>query len=160
VSDHDIVRDTIYNATVLLDSQKWNDWLSLCDEDFEYSITSFSPEINYDMTYLSENKKGLHHLIDLLPKHNTDHSPLHRHTSVYSVSPSEDGKTFETVSSVIIYQNMLDGTNSHIDAGESRLFLIGRYLDTLKVENGKGIFLKRELRLDNRRMDKGSHWPL
>lgn len=160
MSDRDIVRDTIYNATVLLDSQKWNDWLSLCDENFEYSITSFSPEINYDMTYLSENKKGLRHLIDLLPKHNTDHSPLHRHTSVYSVSPSEDGKTFETVSSVIIYQNMLDGTNSHIDAGESRLFLIGKYLDTLKVENGKGIFLKRELRLDNRRMDKGSHWPL
>lgn len=160
MSDRDIVRDTIYNATVLLDSQKWNDWLSLCDEGFEYSITSFSPEINYDMTYLAENKKGLHHLVDLLPKHNTDHSPLHRHTSVYSVAPSEDGKTFEAISSVIIYQNMLDGTNSHIDAGESRLFLIGRYLDTLKVENGKGIFLKRELRLDNRRMDKGSHWPL
>jgi len=143
-----------------LDNQQWDDWLSLCDDDFEYSITSFSPEINYDMTYLAASKKDLRHLVDLLPKHNTDHSPLHRHTTVYSVSPSEDGKTATAVSSVVIFQNMLDGTNSHIDAGESRLFLIGRYIDTLKVEDGKGIFLKRELKLDNRRLDKGSHWPL
>lgn len=154
------VRDTIYQATMLLDNQKWDDWLALCDDDFQYSITSFSPEINYDMTYLSASKRDLIHLVDLLPKHNTDHSPLHRHTSVYSISPSEDGKTATAISSVLIYQNMLDGTNSHIDAGESRLFVIGRYLDTLKMEDGKGIFLKRELRLDNRRLDKGSHWPL
>ncbi len=154
------VRDAIYKATMHLDNQQWDDWLSLCDDDFEYSITSFSPEINYDMTYLAASKKDLRHLVDLLPKHNTDHSPLHRHTTVYSVSPSEDGKTATAVSSVVIFQNMLDGTNSHIDAGESRLFLIGRYIDTLKVEDGKGIFLKRELKLDNRRLDKGSHWPL
>lgn len=145
---------------MLLDEQKWDDWLSLCDDGFEYSITSWSPEINYDMTYLAASKKDLRHLVDLLPKHNTDHSPLHRHTTVYSVEPSEDGKTVTAVSSVAIYQNMLDGTNSHVDAGESRLFLIGKYLDTLKIEDGKGIFLKRELRLDNRRLDKGSHWPL
>jgi methanesulfonate monooxygenase small subunit len=61
---------------------------------------------------------------------------------------------------VIIFQNMLDGTNSHIDSGESRVFLVGRYFDKLKVKDGKGIFLKRELKLDNRRLDKGSHWPL
>jgi methanesulfonate monooxygenase small subunit len=55
---------------------------------------------------------------------------------------------------------MLDGAHSHIDAGESRLFVIGRYFDTLKMEDGKVSFLKRELKLDNRRLDKGSHWPL
>lgn len=145
---------------MLLDEQKWDDWLSLCDDGFEYSITSWSPEINYHMTYLAANKKDLRHLVDLLPKHNTDHSPLHRHTTVYSVEPSEDGKTATAVSSVAIYQNLLDGAHSHIDAGESRLFVIGKYVDTLKVEDGKGIFLKRELKLDNRRLDKGSHWPL
>jgi methanesulfonate monooxygenase small subunit len=160
VSTCETVREAIYQATMLLDDQKWDDWLSLCDDEFHYSITSFSPEINYEMTYLAANKKDLRHLVDLLPKHNTDHSPLHRHTSVYSVSPSEDGKTATAVSSVIIYQNMLDGTHSHVDAGESRLFLIGRYFDTLKVEEGKSTFLKRELKLDNRRLDKGSHWPL
>jgi len=40
------------------------------------------------------------------------------------------------------------------------LFLIGRYIDTLKLEEDQVRFIKREVRLDNRRLDKGSHWPI
>lgn len=155
-----MVRDTIYRATLMLDDQKWEQWLDLCDDSFHYAIKSFSPEINYDMTYLQANRKDLETMVRLLPKHNTDHSPLKRHTTVYTVDVSEDGKTATSVSSFVVYQNLLDGVNSHIDAGESRLFLTGRYIDTLKVENGKAKFLSREVRLDNRRLDKGSHWPI
>jgi methanesulfonate monooxygenase small subunit len=60
----------------------------------------------------------------------------------------------------VVYQNLLDGVNSHIDAGESRLFLIGRYIDRLKLEDDQARFITREVRLDNRRLDKGSHWPI
>jgi methanesulfonate monooxygenase subunit beta len=154
------VRDTIYQATILLDNQRWDDWLSLCDERFEYAIKSWSPEINYDMTYLQLDRNGLANLVRLLPKHNTDHSVLTRHTSVYTVDVSDDGRSAKAVSSVVVYQNLLDGINSHIDAGESRLFLVGKYLDTFTIDNGKPSFLSREVRLENRRLDKGSHWPI
>jgi methanesulfonate monooxygenase subunit beta len=154
------VRDTIYQATILLDNQRWDDWLALCNERFEYAIKSWSPEINYDMTYLQLDRNGLANLIRLLPKHNTDHSVLTRHTSVYTVDVSDDGRSAKAVSSVVVYQNMLDGINSHIDAGESRLFLVGKYLDTFTIDNGKPSFLAREVRLENRRLDKGSHWPI
>lgn len=154
------VRDTIYRAALHLDAQKWEDWLDLCDEKFFYAIKAFSPEINYDATYLQGNRKDMQTLVRLLPKHNTDHSPLTRHTSVYTVDVAPDGKTAKAVSSFVIYQNLLDGINAHIDAGESRLFLVGKYIDTLAIENGKAKFLNREVRLDNRRLDKGSHWPL
>lgn len=154
------VRDTIYQATILLDNQRWDDWLALCDERFEYAIKSWSPEINYDVTYLQLDHKGLANLIRLLPKHNTDHSVLTRHTSVYTVDVADDARSAKAISSVVVYQNMLDGINSHIDAGESRLFLVGKYLDTFTIENGKPSFLTREVRLENRRLDKGSHWPI
>jgi methanesulfonate monooxygenase small subunit len=155
-----IVRETIFRATLCLDDQKWDDWLDMCDPEFHYAIKAFSPEINVDMTYLQGTKKDLATLIKLLPKHNTDHSPLRRHTSVYLVDVAEDGRTATAVSSFVVYQNMLDGANSHVDSGESRLFLVGKYYDTLKLENGHAFFLKREVRLDNRRLDKGSHWPI
>jgi len=155
-----LVRDTIYRATIMLDDQRFEDWLELCDESFHYAIKSWSPEINSDMTYLQGSHKDMAALIRLLPKHNTDHSPLRRHTSVYTVDMASDGQTAKTVSSVVVYQNLLDGTNSHIDAGESRLFLVGKYYDTLRVADGTAKFLKREVRLDNRRLDKGSHWPI
>jgi methanesulfonate monooxygenase subunit beta len=154
------VRDTIYRATILLDGQKWDEWLDLCDERFEYAIKSWSPEINYDMTYLQLDRKGLANLIKLLPKHNTDHSTLTRHTTVYTVDVSDNAKSAKAVSSVVVYQSLLDGTNSHVDAGESRLFLVGKYLDTFNFENGQPSFLTREVRLENRRLDKGSHWPI
>ena len=154
------VRDTIYRATILLDDQQWEQWLDLCDPEFHYAIKAFSPEINVDMTYMQGDKKDLTTIVKLLPKHNTDHSPLRRHTSVYTVDVADDGKSATAVSSFVIYQNLLDGINSHVDSGESRLFLVGKYHDTLKLENGHARFLKREVRIDNRRLDKGSHWPI
>ena len=154
------VRDTIYRATIALDDQKWVDWLDLCDEEFSYEIKSFSPEINKDMTYMAGSRNDLVTLTEMLPKHNTDHSPLHRHTSVYAVDVAEDGKSANAISSFVIYQNMLDGINSHIDSGESRLFLIGKYIDQFKIDGDQVKFVNREVRLDNRRLDKGSHWPI
>ncbi len=155
-----LVRDTIYRSTILLDRQDWDGWLSECDDAFHYAIRAWSPEINKDMTYLSLDRGGLANLVRLLPKHNSDHSPLTRHTSVYTVEVDEGGKQAKAVSSVLVYQNLLDGINSHIDSGESRLFLVGKYNDTFKIEGDKARFLSRELRLDNRRLDKGSHWPI
>ena len=112
------------------------------------------------MTYFSGDKKELTGLMEMLPKHNTDHSPLHRHTSVYTIDVSDDGKTAESVSSVVLYQNMLDGINSHLDSGESRLFAIGKYHDKFVIDGGEPKFVNRETKIENRRLDKGSHWPL
>ncbi len=114
-----LVRDTIYRSAISLDSQDWEGWLAHCDEAFQYAIRAWSPEINKDMTYLALDRKGLASMIKLLPKHNTDHSPLTRHTSVYTVDVDDAAKSAKAVSSFVVYQNLLDGINSHIDAGES-----------------------------------------
>lgn len=153
-----LVRDTIYRSTIALDRQDWNGWLAHCDRAFQYVIRSWSPEINKDLTYLALDRDGLASMVKLLPKHNTDHSPLTRHTSLYTVDIDND--TAKAVSSVIVYQNLLDGINSHIDAGESRLFLVGKYNDSFKIEGNRATFLSREVRIENRRLDKGSHWPI
>lgn len=154
------VRDTIYKACLLLDDQKWDEWLELCDESFQYAITAFSPEIRYDMTYFSADRKRLVDMLETLPKHNTDHSPLKRHVTVYTVDVDGQGKSATAVSSLVVYQNLLDGTNAHIDAGDTHLFLVGRYLDKFRIDGGKAKFVEREVRLDTRRLDKGSHWPI
>ncbi len=154
------VKETIYKACLLQDDQMWSDWLDLCDQDFKYSIKAFSPEINYDMTYFSGDFEALTTVTELLPKHNTDHSPLKRHATVYSVEVDEDGQTASAITSLVVYQNMLDGVNSHIDAGESHLFLVGKYLDKFRIKDGRARFVEREVRLDTRRLDKGSHWPI
>jgi len=154
----DAVRDAIYRACLLLDDQKWAEFLGLCDPSFEYAIKAYSPEISYDMTYFSGSWKELKSMTDMLPKHNTDHSPLKRHVTVYTVDVGKGGKTAKAVTSLVVYQNMLDGINSHIDAGENHLFLVGRYVDKFKINGAGPKLVAREVRLDTRRLDKGTHW--
>jgi len=154
------VKDTIYRSCLYLDDQKWEDWLDLCEEDFEYVIKAFSPEINVDMTYMFGTRADMATMTSILKKHNSDHSPLKRHVTVYTVDVDEGAGTASAVTSLVVYQNMLDGINSHIDAGETRLFLVGRYLDTFRLNGGAPKFTGREVRLDTRRLDKGSHWPI
>lgn len=154
------VRDSIYKACLHKDDMEWEKWLDLCDEDFHYAITAFSPEINNDMTYLSGNRSDMLTMMNMLPKHNSDHSPLKRHCSVYTVDIGDDGTTAKAVSSVLVYQTMLDGINCHVDAGESRVFLVGRYHDTLRLTENGARFVKREVKIYTRRLDKGTHYPI
>ena len=57
----------------------------MCDEDFRYTIATYSPEIRRDMVWLDHDRKGMETLFGNLPKHNSDHSPLTRHATVYTV---------------------------------------------------------------------------
>ena len=154
----EMVKDAIYEACINLDENQWNDWLGQCDKDFEYSVKAYSPEISKDMTYLYLNRDELQEYFDLLPKHNTDNSPLRRHASVYSVDVEEGGKTASAVTSFLITQEMFDGINAPLDTGENHLFVVGKYLDKFNIENGKAVFTERETRIFTRRLDKGSHW--
>ena len=154
------VRDTVYRACLLLDDERWADWLDLCGAEFHYKITAYSPEIRRDVLYLDGNREQIAQMCELLPKHNTDHSPLKRHAVVYTVDVGDDGVSAKAVTSFVIYQNMLDGVNSHIDAGANHLFAVGRYLDDLAIEDDAARFVSREVRLETRRLDKGTHWPL
>jgi methanesulfonate monooxygenase small subunit len=151
------VTDTVYRSCLYLDNGEWGDFLDLCDDSMRYSIKAYSVEIRRDMEYLSHNKKELTSLTEMLPKLNSDHSPLRRHASVYTVDIGEDEKTATAVTSLAVYQNMFDGIDSHIDSGETRLFLVGKYLDKFTTIGENALLIEREVRLDTRRLDKGTH---
>ena len=151
------VTDIVYRSCLYLDDGNWEEFLNLCDESMLYCIKAYSVEIRRDMEYLSHNKKELGSLTEMLPKLNSDHSPLRRHASVYTVDVSADGETATAVTSLAVYLNMHDGINSHIDSGETRLFLVGKYLDKFKISGENAILIEREVRLDTRRLDKGTH---
>ena len=154
------VRDTIYRACLLLDDERFGEWLTLCDPDFRYRIKTYSPEIRKEMTWLEHDFAGLKLMIDMLPKHNTDHGRLTRHATVYAVDVEGDDAIARATTSFACYRTMLDGINSHLDSGDSQLFVIGRYFDRLRIDGDSPRFLERTVFLDTRRLDKGSHFPV
>jgi methanesulfonate monooxygenase small subunit len=156
----DAARDVVYQSTLLLDAGRAEEWLaSLCAATFHYTITTYSPEIRAEQEWFAADREELVELLRLLPRHNSDHGPLSRHVSVYAVDLEGDGEqeAARAVSSVVIYQTLLDGRNSHLDSGTTRLLCTGKYYDRIGLDGGRPVLRARNLRLDTRQLGTGSH---
>ena len=122
------VRNLIYKGCLLLDQNDFKGWL---DHDHE----------------------GMSSLIHMLPKHNSDLTPLTRHASVYTIEHDPAAKEARVVTSVVIFSTSLDG-------GASELYAVGRYHDTVDLAGPAPRLKRRIVRLETRSLGIGKHWPL
>jgi methanesulfonate monooxygenase small subunit len=149
--DREIV-ELIYRSCLNLDNYDFAGWLDLCAPEFRYTITTYSPEIRREMVWLDHDREGMEGLFKMLPKHNSDHSPLTRHASVYLVEHDEGEKSASVVTSLVVYKTQLDG-------GATELFVVGKYFDTVWLESDRPLLTSRNVRLDTRQLGIGSHIP-
>jgi methanesulfonate monooxygenase small subunit len=147
------VRGLIYRSCLRLDEGDFPGWLDLCAPELRYTITAYSPEIRKEMTWLDHDRDGMEGLFKMLPKHNSDHSPLTRHASVYVVDLNEEGNEATAITSVVVYKTAMDG-------GATDLFAVGKYFDTVNLEGEVPLLAGRNVRLDTRELGIGSHFPL
>src|SRR6266540_1923523 len=94
------IEELIYRSCLALDTGDFKAFLELCDPGFRYTVTTHSPEIKRDMVWLDHDRKGMETLFTNLPRHNSDHSPLTRHATVYTVDMNGD-TTADVVSKFI-----------------------------------------------------------
>ena len=150
--DRSLVEELIYRSCLLLDDKDFKGYLELCDEQFRYTITTHSPEIRRDMVWLDHDRNGMTTLLNQLPRHNSDHSPLTRHATVYTVRYDDAKQQGDVVSALQVFKTALEG-------GSSELFAVGKYLDTVKLTDGKLLLLRRVVKLDTRMLGIGYHIP-
>jgi methanesulfonate monooxygenase small subunit len=140
---------------MFLDEKNFAGFLDLCDPAFHYAITAYSPEIRKEMTWLEHDKAGLKLLFDNLPKHNSDHSPLTRHATVYTAEYDDVRGQARVITALQVFKTSLDG-------GATELFAVGKLLDTVKLESAdsaKVVLVDRNVRLDTRQFGFGYHIP-
>ena len=150
--DRVAIEELVYRSCLALDAKNFKAYLDLCDEGFRYTITAFSPEIRKDMIWLDHDKPEMQLLFNNLPRHISDHSPLTRHTIVYTVEYATDQKEATVLSALQVFKTTLDG-------GATELFAVGRYLDTVKVDGGPPKLIKRVVKLETRQFGFGYHIP-
>jgi methanesulfonate monooxygenase subunit beta len=146
------VQELVYKTCLALDAKDWNGYLDLCDPGFRYTISTFSPEIKRDMVWLDHDRGGMETLFGNLPKHNSDHSPITRHATVYTVLIDDAKQQAEVVSAVQVFRTRLDG-------GATELFAVGHFHDTVTLNGGSPKLAKRTVRLDTRLLGFGYHIP-
>jgi len=150
--DRTAIEELVYSSCMLLDEHKYTEYLALCDEGFRYTITAHSPEIRRDMVWLDHDKSGMQTLLTQLPRHNSDHSPLTRCATVYSVKVDDAAKSADVITALQVYKTELDG-------GATKLFAVGKYLDRVTLANGAPKLAQRTVKLDTRMLDIGYHIP-
>ena len=146
------IEELVYRSCLALDAKDCKGFLELCDPGFRYSITAFSPELRKDMTWLDHDREGFTTLLGNLPKHNSDHSPITRHATVYTVDVAAGGNEAKVVSALQVFRTSLDG-------GATELFAVGRFHDTIRLNAGNPMLVKRTVRLDTRLLGFGYHVP-
>lgn len=150
--DRTAIEELIYRSCLALDAKDFKGYLALCDDAYNYKITAHSPEIRKDMIWLEHDKKGLQTLFTNLPRHNSDHAPVTRHVTVYTVEAGADGKQANVVSALQVFKTELDG-------GATTLFAVGRYHDTVRLDGAKPVLLTRTVKLETRQFGIGYHIP-
>ena len=145
------VEELVYRSCLVLDAKDYTAFLALCDTDFRYAITSYSPELRREQVWLNHDRAGMQTLFTNLPRHNSDHSPITRHATVYTVELDDDSQA-NVVSALQVFRTQLDG-------GETELFAVGRLHDVVRL-NGNGAKLaRRTVRLETRQLGYGYHVP-
>jgi methanesulfonate monooxygenase small subunit len=144
------IEELVYRSCLALDAGEFKAFLALCTPDFHYTISAYSPEIKREMVWLDQDRKGMETLFTNLPRHNSDHSPLTRHATVYTVEP--DGGLAKVVSALQVFRTQLDG-------GATELFAVGRFHDTVALDGGAPKLARRLVRLDTRQLGFGNHVP-
>ena len=151
------VRDVIYRSSLALDRLDFDGFLNLCAPKFRYIISTFSPELRKDITWLDRDFTGMKTLVDVLPLHVSEHMirlSLSRHVTVYTVDFSADLKQADAVSGLQVFTTAKSG-------GATDLFAVAKYHDTVKLSRGSAKLLRREVRLDTRLLgETGTLLPL
>jgi methanesulfonate monooxygenase small subunit len=147
------VEQALYSACLKLDEKDFTGFLDLCDADFHYTIRAHSPEIRKDMVWLDHDRKGMETLFNNLPRHNSDHSPLTRHATLYTVEVDAAKSEAQAVSALQVFKTAIDG-------GETQLFAVGKYLDRFRLgADGSAKLVSRTVKLDTRMLGIGYHIP-
>ena len=145
------IEELIYRSCMALDDGDFKGFLAMCDADFRYRVTAYSPEIRKDMVWLDHDRKGMETLFNNLPRHNSDHSPLTRHATVYTVKV--EGDQAEVVSALQVFRTALDG-------GATELFSVARMVDTVRRVDGALRLAQRVVKMGTRQLGFGTHIPL
>jgi methanesulfonate monooxygenase small subunit len=146
------VEELVYRASLALDERKFQTFLDLCEPDFRYVVGAYSPEIRREMTWLDHDKAALQSLFETLPRHNSDHSPLARHVTLYLVEIDAGGAGATAVSALQVFRTALDG-------GATELYAVGKVHDRLRLTDGRARLARRQIKLETRMLGIGTHIP-
>lgn len=152
MASDDDVKAVVYRSCLALDDERFDDYLGLCAPDFQYRVTAYSPELRQEMVWLDHNREQMANLLEGVDNHHRLPGRFTRQANVYLVErDAGNGDATVTTSLVVMYTDV---------EGVSKVYAVGRYVDTIGVAGDRPLLTSREVRLETRELGPGSHVPM
>ena len=148
--EYEEIVNFIQKSCLLLDEENFEGFLNICNENFEYKITAFSPEINKEMIWMDEDYAGFKNLLMMVSSHLRRLGKLTRNVSIGQIQ-RESEKIFINSSFIVIHTDL---------EGKSNIFCVGRYKDVIISHKGSIQLESRHVHLETRDLGIGSHVPI
>ena len=149
-SDYLEIQQFIQNTAALLDEEKLSEWAALFAPTGRYEITSFSTELRRDLVWWRADYGELEKTLREVKRHVRDPASRLRVLGQPLIQVQEDKVSVRTAFS--IYRTSR--------AGESSLYLVGRYEDQLVREPQSWRYKEHHVRLSTRVLAAFTHLPL
>ena len=147
----DRIRATVFRSCVLLDENRYDDYLELWSPNGKYRITSWSPDLRKELVLLDLDVDAYRTLLSNIQHHQRMLGHLSRHITGQLIEENGDGRAKVTSSLLVVHTDL---------EGVSKLFAVGKYLDRMEDMEDSPLISAREVRLETRQLGPGSHIPI
>jgi hypothetical protein len=150
-----LVEQAVGRSCLLLDEERFDDWLASCEPEFHYRIEAYSNEIRKLVTWLDVDRDGMAKLFRTLSMHERDPAIYFRHPSLLSATNGTTDTEAESVTSVMMTRTSLTGITEP--------FAVARYHDRFVIRAGQAFLLSRRVHMITRVFTSdaaGSHLPI
>jgi methanesulfonate monooxygenase small subunit len=148
--DREAVRDLVQKNAILLDEEKLDEWVATFEANGSYVLRAYSPEIRRWMTWWQSDRPTLAKMLKDVKQHVRD--PAQRRHVISSPVVTLNGERAEARAHFAIYRT--------VPEGQSSLYMVGRYEDTLVKNNGVWRYLSHSVIVDTRMLDTFTHIPV
>ena len=139
-------------SCLLLDAERFDEYLALWSPQGRYRITSWSPDLRRELVLLDVELTDFRQLLENVPSHERMPGTLSRHVTGPLVERRDGENAARATSSLLVVRTDLEGVSS--------LYAAGKYVDDIETAGGEARIASREVRLETRQLGTGSHVPM
>ena len=148
--DREAVRDLVQKTAMLLDEEKFDEWLAAFDAEGTYELSAYSTEIRRWMTWWQSDRATLEKMLTDVKQHVRD--PAQRRHVVGAPLVVLESERARAVAHFSIYRTLPEGQTS--------LYMVGRYEDVLVKRGGTWRYSTHKAIADTRMLDAFTHIPV
>jgi methanesulfonate monooxygenase small subunit len=150
LAEREAIRDLVQRTAMLLDEEKFDDWVALFDGAGTYELTAYSPEIRRWMSWWHSDRPALEKMLKEVGQHVRD--PARRRHVVGPAQVILGGEGAQVVSHFALYRTTPEG--------QSSLYMVGRYEDRVVNRSGSWLYAAHKVITDTRMLDAFTHIPV